>query len=62
MKMFGHFLDECVDFEGGQIEDGEFVSFVAEGRREEDSFVVKVLLDFVEVVLRTGANSCTHNL
>ena len=60
--MLGHFLNECVGLEGGQIEDGEFVGFVTEGSREEDSFVVEVLLDSVEVVFRTGANSCTHNL
>ena len=60
MEVFGHFLNKRVGFDSGEIEDGESVDPVVNGRGKEDSFVVEVLLDFVEVVLGTGANCCGH--
>ena len=48
--MFGHFCDERVDFDAGEVEDGEGIDPVFDGRGEEDSFVCDVLLDLVEIV------------
>ena len=48
--MFGHFGDERVGFDAGEVEDGESIYPVFDGRGEEDSFVGYVLLDLVEIV------------
>ena len=45
---------------GGEFKDGEGIDPIVDGWGKEESFVVKVLLNFVEVVLRTGANCCGH--
>ena len=48
--MFGHFIEEGVDPKTVEIEDGEGIDPVFDGRGEEDSFVCDVLLDLVEIV------------
>ncbi len=48
--MFGHFGDERVGFDAGEVEDGEGVDPVFDRRGEEDPFVCDVLLDLVEIV------------
>ena len=48
--MFGHFGDERVGFDAGEVEDGEGIDPVFDRRGEEDSFVCDVLLDLVEIV------------
>ena len=48
--MFGHFANERVDFNIGEFEDGKGIDPVFDGRGEEDSFVVEVLVDLVEIV------------
>ena len=58
--MFGKFLNERVCFDAVKIENGEGIDPIVDRWGKEESFVVKVLLDFVEVVLGTGANRCCH--
>ena len=50
VEVFGHFIEEGVDPKTVEIEDGEGIDPVFDGRGEEDSFVGDVLLDLVEIV------------
>jgi hypothetical protein len=50
VEVFGHFCDERVGFDAGEVEDGEGIDPVFDRRGEEDSFVGDVLLDLVEIV------------
>ena len=58
VEVFGHFLDERGRFKVREFEEGEGIDLIVHGSDEVDSFVVKVLLDFVEVVLGSGSDSC----
>ena len=58
--MFGHFLNERSGLRGWEVKDGEGIDPIVNGWGKEESFVVEVLLDFVEVVLGTGSNCCCH--
>ena len=58
--MFGHFLNERGGLKGGEFKDGEGIDLIVNRWGKEESFVVEVLLDFVEVVLGTGSNCCCH--
>ena len=50
MEVFGHFIEEGVGLKTIEVEDGEGIDPVFDGRGEEDSFVCDVLLDFDEIV------------
>ena len=50
MEVFGHFIEEGVGTKTVEVEDGEGIDPVFDGRGEEDSFVCDVLLDLVEIV------------
>ena len=50
MEVFGHFIEEGVGPKTVEVEDGEGIDPVFDGRGEEDSFVGDVLLDLVEIV------------
>ena len=50
VEVFGHFGDERVGFDAGEVEDSESIDPVFDRRGEEDSFVCDVLLDLVEIV------------
>jgi hypothetical protein len=50
VEVFGHFGDERVGFDAGEVEDSESIDPVFDRRGEEDSFVGYVLLDLVEIV------------
>ena len=50
VEVFGHFIEEGVDPKTVEVEDGEGINPVFDGRGEEDSFVGDVLLDLVEIV------------
>ena len=58
--MFGHFLNERGGLIIGKVENGEGIDSIVERSGKEDSFVVEVLLDFVEVLLGTGSDCCAH--
>ena len=62
MEVFGHFLNERGGLRGGEVKECEGIDPIVNGWGEEESFVIEVLLDFVEVVLRTGADCCGHIL
>ena len=49
--MFGHFLNERGGLRGGEVKECEGIDPIVNGWGKEESFVVEVLLDFVEVVL-----------
>ena len=49
--MFGHFIEEDISPKAVEIEDGNGIDPVFEGRGEEDSFVGYVLLDFFEIFI-----------
>lgn len=48
--MFGHFGDERVGFDAGEVEDGEGIDPVFDRRGEENSFVGEVLTNLCELV------------
>ena len=48
--MLGHFIEEDISPKAVEVEDGESIYPVFDGRGEEDSFVCDVLLDLVEIV------------
>ena len=50
MEVFDHFIEEGVGPKTVEVEDGEGIDPVFDGRGEEDSFVGDVLLDLVEIV------------
>jgi hypothetical protein len=50
VEVFGHFIEEGVGSKTVEVEDGEGIDPVFDGRGEEDSFVCDVLLDLVEIV------------
>ena len=58
--MFGHFLNERGGLRGGEVKECEGIDPIVNGWGKEESFVVEVLLDFVEVVLGTGFDCCSH--
>ena len=51
MEVFGHFIEEGVGPKTVEVEDGEGINPVFDGRGEEDSFVGYVLLDFFEIFI-----------
>ena len=51
MEVFGHFIEEGVGPKTVEVEDGEGIDPVFDGRGEEDSFVGYVLLDFFEIFI-----------
>jgi hypothetical protein len=50
VEVLGHFIEEDISPKAVEVEDGESIYPVFDGRGEEDSFVGYVLLDLVEIV------------